>query len=716
MEKADTIKAFAKWPEKDGVARAAILVALTNTLFDIHSSDSYSAKLLWEKLDQIHNTDSQGLEKYFVARFLKFKLVDNKSMTKQVHEFEMIVHALKESGMELPEKFKVMSVIEKLPKSWEEFSLSLKRQKGEITWTNLMLDISVQEQHKSKQGHVMPTEYGTWKVNIATVGQKMKAFAKKANSNKPNNDKDKAKKPKANKPCWSCGQVGHWSKDCLTKWMKYFLRFAETIKNFAVIYLMDITEVPDFNTMLKLDAFVVAAFILHLVLIDVPSPLVPTRENYFVKYCKQHDSGTWAVADVSLDNLRSASISRCRRRPSGCLIQEMPNGYFRIKFSLLVALLYHEQITYGENNSKLLKHPRSSLLEVKLQVANCDVDDRLYWSCANCLYDLCLVCCRELRGCSLHGSQEKVIMQHINPRMAYMHGKKTSPFSNNRETSCMPAKIEDICHAKSESDWKIDEHGKKNCPPESMGGRGQGVLVLKQVLPDNWILSMLAKAEELYEFYKLKDMPNIEQWCSCSSLSCDNVSKDNTIKAASRHNSDDNYLYSPSAVDIQAGDLKHFQAHWSKGEPVIVSNVFDTTSDLSWEPEVMSRAIQEMKSQPIYVITLNCFDWREVLVPEHKRKKLGPKTVDCIFLGYLETTTTMRFLVLKSDLDGIMANTIVEFRDATFFEDVYPMKTGIPETTSEEDPTHTSSSIHDHMEKMTNMGAEPSSSSIPKEV
>ncbi|KAL8107781.1 homeobox-leucine zipper protein MERISTEM L1-like [Apium graveolens] len=63
---------------------------------------------------------------------------------------------------------------------------------------------------------------------------------------------------------------------------------------------------------------------------QVPSPLVPTRENYFVRYCKQHDNGTWAVADVSLDNLRPASISRCRRRPSGCLIQEMPNGYSKV--------------------------------------------------------------------------------------------------------------------------------------------------------------------------------------------------------------------------------------------------------------------------------------------------------------------------------------------------------------------------------------------------
>ncbi|KAL3624979.1 Homeobox-leucine zipper protein MERISTEM L1 [Castilleja foliolosa] len=63
---------------------------------------------------------------------------------------------------------------------------------------------------------------------------------------------------------------------------------------------------------------------------QVPSPLVPTRENYFVRYCKQHGDGTWAVVDVSLDNLRPASISRCRRRPSGCLIQELPNGYSKV--------------------------------------------------------------------------------------------------------------------------------------------------------------------------------------------------------------------------------------------------------------------------------------------------------------------------------------------------------------------------------------------------
>ncbi|XP_038988171.1 homeobox-leucine zipper protein ROC2-like isoform X2 [Phoenix dactylifera] len=63
---------------------------------------------------------------------------------------------------------------------------------------------------------------------------------------------------------------------------------------------------------------------------QVPSPLVPTRESLFVRYCKQHADGTWAVVDVSLDSLRPSPVLRCRRRPSGCLIQEMPNGYSKV--------------------------------------------------------------------------------------------------------------------------------------------------------------------------------------------------------------------------------------------------------------------------------------------------------------------------------------------------------------------------------------------------
>ncbi|KAL9264424.1 Homeobox-leucine zipper protein HDG2-like protein [Drosera capensis] len=64
---------------------------------------------------------------------------------------------------------------------------------------------------------------------------------------------------------------------------------------------------------------------------QVPTPLVPTRESYFVRYCKQHSDRTWAVVDVTLDGLRPSAVPiKSRRRPSGCVIQEMPNGYSKV--------------------------------------------------------------------------------------------------------------------------------------------------------------------------------------------------------------------------------------------------------------------------------------------------------------------------------------------------------------------------------------------------
>ncbi|KAG2260318.1 hypothetical protein Bca52824_079612 [Brassica carinata] len=63
---------------------------------------------------------------------------------------------------------------------------------------------------------------------------------------------------------------------------------------------------------------------------QVPTPLVPTRETYFARYCKQQADGSWAVVDIYLDSLQPNPPVRCRRRASGCLIQEMPNGYSKV--------------------------------------------------------------------------------------------------------------------------------------------------------------------------------------------------------------------------------------------------------------------------------------------------------------------------------------------------------------------------------------------------
>jgi hypothetical protein len=48
--------------------------------------------------------------------------------------------------------------------------------------------------------------------------------------------------------------------------------------------------------------------------------------------------------------------------------------------------------------------------------------------------------------------------------------------------------------------------------------------------------------------------------------------------------------------------------------------------------------------------------------------------VDCVFLGYAQRSIAYRFLVVKSEAPDMHVDTIIESRDATFFENVFPMK------------------------------------------
>lgn len=73
--------------------------------------------------------------------------------------------------------------------------------------------------------------------------------------------------------------------------------------------------------------------------LQVLSPLVPIREVTFLRFCKQLAEGAWAVVDVSIDGLVRDHNSgtaptggnvKCRRVPSGCVMQDTPNGYCKV--------------------------------------------------------------------------------------------------------------------------------------------------------------------------------------------------------------------------------------------------------------------------------------------------------------------------------------------------------------------------------------------------
>jgi hypothetical protein len=73
-----------------------------------------------------------------------------------------------------------------------------------------------------------------------------------------------------------------------------------------------------------------------------------------------------------------------------------------------------------------------------------------------------------------------------------------------------------------------------------------------------------------------------------------------------------------------------------------------------------------------YLRTWGCL--AKVNVPINKKRKLGSKTVDYIFLGYAHHSIAYRFLVVKCEVPDMHVNSLLESRDTTFFENIFPMK------------------------------------------
>ncbi|XP_073292759.1 homeobox-leucine zipper protein ROC8-like isoform X2 [Primulina huaijiensis] len=63
--------------------------------------------------------------------------------------------------------------------------------------------------------------------------------------------------------------------------------------------------------------------------IHVLSPLVAPREFNFIRYCRQLNSRTWILVDVSYDFIKQfedAAPTNPRKFPSGCMIEDISNG------------------------------------------------------------------------------------------------------------------------------------------------------------------------------------------------------------------------------------------------------------------------------------------------------------------------------------------------------------------------------------------------------
>ncbi|XP_004301534.1 PREDICTED: lysine-specific demethylase JMJ25-like [Fragaria vesca subsp. vesca] len=324
----------------------------------------------------------------------------------------------------------------------------------------------------------------------------------------------------------------------------------------------------------------------------------------------------------------------------------------------------------------------SHVSQLQVQKSNCLEDERMFCNhcntsifdfhrtCPDCEYDLCLVCCREIRDGKWKKREGEAGHKYVDLGREYLHGEGefNSLLKKNRENvrtgrreqkkrnvdvEVKPDKLEsaeeedekfvnlgehldgegelkrndDVGVEQDDSEsaevatfeWRASEDGSILCPPKHMKGCGKHTLELRCNFSQNHVIELVEKAGKIDESYNLlhASSETPAQKCSCVKPVDDAVSISSSSckirKAAYRDGSDDNYLFCPRVGQIQDEDFGHFQWHWMRGEPVIVSNALENGSGLSWEPSVMWRAFRQIKNlnhdRELAVDAIDCLDW-----------------------------------------------------------------------------------------------------------
>ena len=176
----------------------------------MHITDT---KELWDALVAKYDATDVGSELYTMESFHGFRMANNHSVVEQAHEVQVLVKELELRKCPLPDKFVARCIIAKLPSSWRNFATTLKHKRQKISVENLIASLDVEEKARAKDASEKGGE-GNCSANMVQKNHPHRKNKKAAHKSVKTTTFKKKKTTNVKRACYTCGDGGHFARDC----------------------------------------------------------------------------------------------------------------------------------------------------------------------------------------------------------------------------------------------------------------------------------------------------------------------------------------------------------------------------------------------------------------------------------------------------------------------------------------------------------------------
>ena len=666
------------WLSGDFLCKNYLLGGLDNTLYNVYQGMT-SAKILWESLEKKYKTEDAGQKKFVVGRFLDYKMVDSRTVMSQLGELQLIIHEILDEGMKVCETFQVASIIEKLPPSWKEFRSYLKHKKKQMSLEDLSVRLRIEEDNKMSE----KASYKTME-SKANIIEGVKGSKKRKNSAADSGNK------KFKGKCYNCGKSGHMSKDCRSKKSQ---DKGKKKKNEA--HVTEGEQLTDDISEMELSAVVTEANIVgnpREWWVDTGATRHICADSKMFSMYQKVDGG---------DHLTMGNSSTSQVVGQGTVVLKMTSG----KELTLKNVLHVPDIRKNLVSGSLLSKAGFKLVFVsdkfvltkndmyvgkgylteglfKLNVmtvnrANNKASSSAYIIVSQNVWHGRL-------GHVNYDTMRKLINMDLIPKFAID--------SQHKCEACVEAKMHRTSfHSVERSSEPLELVHTDVCDMnivQTRGGKKYFVTFIDDSTRFCYVYLLRSKAEAIESFVHYKNEVENQLGKKIKRIRSDRggeyVSPFGEYCSVHGIIHETTAPYSPQQNGIaerKNRTLKEMmnamltssglpQNLW--GEALLSANYvlnklphrrLDKTPYELWKGFVPSYK---------YLKVWGCL--AKVMVPKPKKVRIGPKTVDCIFIGYARNSSAYRFLVHKSEIPDINPEMIIESRNATFFEETFPCK------------------------------------------